>query len=144
MDHDDRPSNARRQCGGDRLCSFEPDGRLRGNWQRSGLPLLGREPTGSLGLQNSSAHRECQRARDFTESPDVVFAASASVVYRSPDGAQSWTDARGTGTSIIPPGAVIRSLTTGPGALYAGATSGVFTSADRGVTWYDYSRVAQR
>ena len=69
----------------------------------------------------------------------MLFAATETTIYRSLDGGGSWTAANGTGTTVLPPGASLRSVVTGPGALYAGAAAGVFTSPDRGDHWYDFS-----
>jgi hypothetical protein len=73
------------------------------------------------------------------EDAAVVFAATATQIYRSIDGAGSWTAVNGSGLTAIPPGSQLHSLVAGPGALYAGAVAGVFTSPDRGNTWFDFS-----
>jgi photosystem II stability/assembly factor-like uncharacterized protein len=55
-------------------------------------------------------------------------------LFRSDDGGQSWQEAHGTDSTVLPPTVV--DLVFHAGMLYAASRDGVFKTADGGVTWH--------
>ena len=72
------------------------------------------------------------------EDEGHLYAIGASQVYRSVDGAGSWTAVPGTGMNVLPSSPYYQSLVAGPGTIYVASSSGVFTSPDAGDHWFSY------
>lgn len=66
------------------------------------------------------------------ENESQVYAIGSAQVFRSVDGAGSWTSAPGMGANQLPSGLNLVSIVAGPGTVYLAASSGVFTSPDAG------------